>query len=317
MGNRRVNAFIAVLLIAFLTGCGQTTGEELAYSNQTIQSLTTEMTVESEADLPVAQTAEDGQRLPIIQEFNGIEMVLVPAGCFQMGNENSLAEEQPVHQICYDQPFWIDRTEVTVSQFAKFLNDRPEPVDNYDRWLHVWGINDNIHYQLKLTEQIWQPIFSLENQPLENVTWIGATEYCAWREARLPTEAEWEYAARGPDNYLYPWGNQFVRENIVRFKGNNPDVGSKPQGASWVGALDMSGSVFEWTSSLYYSYPYDPLDGREASLEEDLVSHRVFRGCAWYHDEEANDNLTAAGRFDAPPDFANWYYGFRCARTQD
>jgi iron(II)-dependent oxidoreductase len=302
------------MLTGFLVGCDQIAARDVNDINSTILPTATGTQIDIELD-PNSEAA--GQEIPIIQEFNGVEMVLVPPGCFLMGTEDSLAEEQPVHEICFEEPFWIDRTEVTVAQFAAFLNDQPEPVDNYDAWLHVWGINDNIHYQLTLEEQTWRPLFNLENQPLENATWIGAAEFCAWRDARLPTEAEWEYAARGPENNLYPWGNEFIPDNIVRFTGSNPDVGSKPQGASWVGALDMAGSVFEWTSSLYFPYPYDALDGREASFSADSVSHRVFRGCAWYHDYSMNDNLTAAGRFDAPPDFANWYYGFRCARTHD
>lgn len=254
---------------------------------------------------------------PLIREFNGIEMVLVPAGCFRMGNNNSFPEEQPEHSICFDRPFWIDRTEVTVSLFADFLNGQPELIDDYHRWLNVWAVIGNAHDQLAQVDRLWYPLGSEGNRPIESVTWFGASDYCAWRQARLPTEAEWEYAARGPDNLLYPWGNKFDREKIVRFEGRNPEVGSKPRGASWVGALDMSGSQFEWTSSLYQSYPYDASDGREISKDLDTVSHRVFRGCAWYHPESFNDNLTAPARFDAPPDYAAWYYGFRCALSVD
>jgi iron(II)-dependent oxidoreductase len=251
---------------------------------------------------------------PLVQEFNGVEMVLVPAGCFQMGNNDSFLEEQPVHEICFDQPFWIDRTEVTVSQYAEFLNGQPTPIDDYSHWLSVWIVIGNAHIQLKQDGRIWYPLGDEANHPIENVTWFGANDYCTWRQANLPTEAEWEYAARGPESLLYPWGNKFDRFYIVRFEGRNPEVGSKPQGASWVGALDMSGSQFEWTSSLYRPYPYDASDGREISIDLDAVSHRVFRGCAWYHPEDFNDNLTAPARFDARPDYAAWYYGFRCTR---
>ncbi len=258
---------------------------------------------------------------PIIREFNGVRMVLVPAGCFNMGNEDNLPEEQPVHRICFEQPFWIDLTEITVAQFAQFLNGHDGPIDSYDRWLHPtippWGLT--LPIQLVENDGLWKPMRDTDNQPIENVTWIDANEYCAWREARLPTEAEWEYAARGPESWLYPWGNEYSSHNLLRSEPHMYDVGSIPQGASWVGALDMSGSLYEWTNSLYKPYPYDPDDGREASLEDDF-GNRVFRGCPWYHSEDnvngpRRDNVSATARHDNLPDIALWYFGFRCARS--
>lgn len=254
---------------------------------------------------------------PVMREFNGAWMVLVPAGCFQMGYEDNLPEERPVHRICFKKPYWIDLTETTVANFAEFLNDQDEEVESYDGWLDVNSLTEELPIQLTLEDGAWKPLYKADNQPVENVTWIGANEYCAWRSARLPTEAEWEYAARGPDNWLYPWGNQYVSGNLLRSDFQMPEVGSVPQGASWVGALDLSGSLYEWTSSLYWPYPYDPNDGREAPLEEDY-GDRVFRGCPWYHsvDNEFGpriDNVSATARHDNPPDMARWYFGFRCA----
>ena len=173
---------------------------------------------------------------------------------------------------------------------------------------------------LTLRDGLWKPLLETDNQPIGNVTWIGAHDYCAWRDARLPTEAEWEYAARGPDGLLYPWGNEYISANLLRSSSRQmPDVGSIPRGASWVGALDMSGSLYEWTSSFYRPYPYDPNDGREASLEDDS-GNRVFRGCPWYHSEDnlhgvRRDNVSATARHDNRPDIAFWYFGFRCTRS--
>ena len=113
---------------------------------------------------------------------------------------------------------------------------------------------------------------------------------------------------------LYAYRDEFIEDNVVHHTGRPPDVGSKPQGASWVGALDMSSSLFEWTSSLYRPYPYDPSDGREVGLQEDDSSQRVFRGSAWYHPYGMHDNVSATPRFSAPTNYAAWYYGFRCAR---
>jgi formylglycine-generating enzyme required for sulfatase activity len=254
---------------------------------------------------------------PLVREFDGVDMVLVPAGCFEMGNEVGFRGEQPVHEICFEQPFWIDRTEVTVDQFARFLNGQDTPVDDYEGWLDPWSPTREPRVQLVRQDGTWAPEPGHSRRPLESVTWAGAAEYCAWRAARLPGEAEWEYAARGPDGLLYPWGNEFVADNTVRLIGRMPEAGSKPQGASWVGALDMSSSLFEWVNSIYTPYPYDASDGREAGLDAASASERVLRGGAWYHPDGMSDDVTATARFRAAPHVAAWSYGFRCARSLD
>ena len=253
---------------------------------------------------------------PIIQDFNDVPMVLVPAGCLLMGNDEGFAEEQPTHEMCISQPFWIDLTEVTVAQFAQFLNGLDEPVDNVEGWLDRLSQIPPVPAQLIQQDHGWAPLPGHENHPLQSATRVGADAYCAWRAARLPTEAEWEYAARGPDSLLYPWGNEFIVDNVVRVHERTkvPAVGSKPQGASWVGALDLSSSLFEWVSSLYRPYPYDASDGREAGLVVDGSSDRVLRGSAWYHPDGMHDNVSATARFSAPPHYAAWYFGFRCVR---
>jgi formylglycine-generating enzyme required for sulfatase activity len=254
---------------------------------------------------------------PLIRGFDGVDMVLVPTGCFEMGSEVGFRGEQPVHEICFEQPFWIDHTEVTVGQFARFLNGQHEPADDYDSWLDPWSLTQAPLVQLMRQDGVWAPQPGHANRPLESVTWAGAAEYCAWRAARLPGEAEWEYAARGPDGLLYPWGDEFVADKVVRVIGRLPEAGSKPAGASWVGALDMSSSLFEWVNSIYAAYPYDGSDGREASLDADNVSERVLRGGAWYHPDGMSDDLTTTARYRASPDVAAWPYGFRCAQPLD
>ncbi len=254
---------------------------------------------------------------PLVKEFGGVEMVLVPAGCFQMGNEAGIRGEQPVHEICFEQPFWIDRTEVTVAQFARFLNGQDEPVEDYTRWLKPWGLTEPPPSQFAQQDGVWAPQPGLDNRPLESTLWAGAAEYCAWRSARLPGEAEWEYAARGPDGLLYPWGDEFIADNVVRVLEEVPDVGSKPQGASWVGALDMSSSLFEWVNSIYAPYPYDAADGREVGPDADSTSQRVLRGGSWYHPDGMHDDVTATARFRVQPHATAWPFGLRCARSLD
>lgn len=167
--------------------------------------------------------------------FEGIEMVLVPAGCFIMGS-NELPEEQPPHGQCIEQPFWIDRTEANQADFAQLAGVKASPNQ-----------------------------FEGEALPVESISWFEAAAFCDQRGMRLPTEREWEYAAAGVDSLSYPWGDDWDATKATwaeNSAGQTAAVGSLPEGASWVGALDMSGNVWEWTSSIFSGYPYAN-DGRE------------------------------------------------------
>jgi formylglycine-generating enzyme required for sulfatase activity len=205
-------------------------------------------------------------------------MVYVPAGCFMMGSEYGSDDEKPVHEVCLD-AFWMDRTEVTNAQYGS------------------------------------PGYFSGDDHPRDSMTWFNARDFCESRGTRLPTEAEWEYAARGPEGWKFPWGNEFVAENTV-YSGNSDsqtaDVGSRLGGASWVGALDMSGNVWEWVSSLYQAYPYSASDGRESNT--DISSARVLRGGAWAggYDGVLRAAIRSGGN---PGGWSNYGRGFRCARS--
>ncbi|MBK8026130.1 MAG: SUMF1/EgtB/PvdO family nonheme iron enzyme [Chloroflexi bacterium] len=209
--------------------------------------------------------------------ISGVEMVLVPPGCFMMGSDEGRRDERPAHEICFEHAYWIDKYEVTNA---------------------VYGSPGN---------------FQGDDRPRENLLWSEARDHCASRGARLPTEAEWEYAARGPDGLTYPWGNELIAENLVfdqNSNGETQSVGSRPAGASWVDAMDMSGNVFEFVSSIYARYPFDPTDGREDLT--DLQAPRVYRGgINSYIDNGAGTTI----RFRLGADERNWFIGFRCARS--
>jgi WD40 repeat protein/formylglycine-generating enzyme required for sulfatase activity/poly(3-hydroxybutyrate) depolymerase len=282
---------------------------------------TAEMTLPI-ADAAAIELAQEGvstnaEWMPVIQELDGVKMVLAPAGCFMMGSTEEeidaafevcksastvceheygrdwFASEAPRHEVCFDEPFWIDLYEVTNAQFRAFGGQADE-------------------------ESHWTD----DHRPREEITWFEATAFCERRGARLPTEAEWEYAARGPDGLIYPWGNDFVADNVV-YEGNafgqTANVGSRPGGASWVGALDMSGNVQEWVSSIYqdYPYPYDATDGREASGSTDGKRSRAKRNSSWCHWDTGRENISflrAAYRSGQDPPYGNYSLGFRCAR---
>ena len=248
----------------------------------------TELGLERQRSVAAAEAAERWQTLMSnvrVQRFDGVPMVLVPAGCFMMGG-TSWSDEQPVHEQCFDAPFWIDQTEVTQAQFSRFGG-----------------------------QAAYSSQFSGANRPVDSITWFEARDSCARRGARLPTEAEWEYAARGPDSLIYPWGNAWDETRAVwnRKAGHGTaEVGSLTDGASWVGALDMAGNVLEWTSSLYTPYPYDAEDGRERDTGASGDVTRVLRGGSWFNFAGLP---RAADRGAYPPDGTSDFMGFRCARS--
>jgi formylglycine-generating enzyme required for sulfatase activity len=177
---------------------------------------------------------------------DGMVMVYVPSGTFLMGSNNGEADERPVHEVTLN-GFWIDRTEVTNEQYAQCVNAGQCSPPTYA------GSKTRDEYFGK-SEYV--------NYPVIFVEWVDAANYCRWVGAQLPTEAQWEYAARGPDAKEYPWGNEFdpARLNSCDINCSRPEadrtgndtfpdtspVGSFPNGASWVGALDMAGNVWEW-----------------------------------------------------------------------
>lgn len=222
--------------------------------------------------------ARNADWTPVVQEFDGVEMVFVPAGCFTMGHKEGQRDESPEHKICFEKGFWIDRYEVTNAQYGE------------------------------------DGAFQGDDRPRENLTWFEARDFCAGRGVRLPTEAEWEYAARGPDGLIYPWGNTMIDNNLVFDRNSNNEtanVGSRPEGVSWVGAYDMSGNVWEWTASLYRPYPYVAGDGREDL--NDSTNLRAYRGgVASYQDF----GVSTTRRFRVEPSHRDWFIGFRCARDE-
>lgn len=224
--------------------------------------------------------------LPYEHDFDSVTMILVPVGCFDMGMNAPQSDELKTNEICFEQPFWMDKTEVTQSDF-----------------LRADG------------EKVRSDEFSGDAQPVENITWFEAKDFCEKRASRLPTEAEWEYAARGPNNLIYPWGNEWNADNLVWNWWESEgavNAGSIPSGVSWVGTLDMSGNVWEWTNSLFTPYPYNAEDGREAEtgFQEDVF--RVLRGGSWFGLNP--DSFTTVFREWHRPTQADSSYGFRCVR---
>lgn len=161
--------------------------------------------------------------------IDGAEMILIPSGEFIMGSD-FIDDEKPVRSVYLDD-FYIYKTEVTVAQYSKFCTDTNKKMP-------------------EKPEYGWQ-----YNYPIVNVSWENATAYAKWAGVSLPTEAQWEKAARGPNGLVYPWGNKWDSSKCSNYKNGETSepspVGSFPAGASFYGVLDMAGNVWEWCADWY------------------------------------------------------------------
>jgi formylglycine-generating enzyme required for sulfatase activity len=198
------------------------------------------------------------------EDEHGIDQVWVPGGEFLMGSDDgsikaptwaigAFRSEQPAHRAAITRGYWIDLTEVTVASFAAFKSAGGYTTEA------LWSEKGWQWLQRQGTSPLPAPCLAQEpDEPQVCVTWYEAEAYAHWRGGRLPTEAEWEFAARGPDSNVYPWGNEFDPAKANVEGGTGPvAVGSYPDGASWIGALDMAGNAMEWVadwwSQTYYA----------------------------------------------------------------
>jgi len=236
------------------------------------------------------------------------DMLQVPAGSFTMGRDDGPPDERPAHRVEVT-AFAIDRTEVTNGQFAAFLNTRGDTNAAGERLYDADDPDARIHR----AGTVWRADDGYDRHPAVEVTWAGARDYCRWRDQRLPTEAEWEKAARGDDGRRYPWGAAPPDATRGRFGAAfnaTVPVGMFPAGASPLGALDMGGNVWEWVASAYRPYPYRADDGREAPTAGPV---RATRGGG--HDSPAGElTTTQRGRdLSRNPRAGHHNIGFRCA----
>ncbi len=220
-------------------------------------------------------------------------MVEIPAGEFTMGSDQGV--ERPPHTVFVD-TFEIDMFEVTNEQFAKFVEATGYVTDAEKAGDTSW------RYYAK----------DKPNHPVVKVSWNDAKAFCEWADKRLPTEAEWEKAARGTDGRIYPWGNEWdpnkanVKESGYR---GTLIVGSFPDGASPYGVMDMAGNVAEWTADWFQPYPGYP--GGDSEAQYFGEKYRVIRGGGWFSDK---DQVRTTFRSASSETLANDDVGFRCAR---
>ncbi len=226
------------------------------------------------------------------------EIMLIPAGDFLMGSdpENDpyfYGAEGPSHKVYLDE-YWIYRVEVTNAMYQKCAEAKACPLPK--------GLNSDTR-----TEYYGNPAYA--NYPVVNVSHKNATAYCRWAEGRLPTEAEWEKAARGTDGRLFPWGNAPPRPNLANYgTADTEPVGSFPAGASPYGVLDMAGNVIEWVFD-YFQITYYQVSPEENPLGPASGSSRVYRGGS-YHNHDAAIRVVMRG--SRSESHSNVDIGFRC-----
>jgi formylglycine-generating enzyme required for sulfatase activity len=224
--------------------------------------------------------------------------ITIPSGSFRMGSDPAddvvpYDHETPLHRVHVD-AFQLARTHVTNAQYAEFVTASGHQPPGH--WLDG-----------RMPEE-------LAEHPVTYVDWHDARAFCQWAGVRLPTEAEWEKAARGTDARIWPWGNQPPGAQHCNFENHltttNP-ISQYPCGASPYGVLDMAGNAWEWTQSLAGVYPYDAQDGRESDAGGGA---RIVRGGSYIHGAR---DIRVADRHSFVPSTTDVYLGFRVARRNE
>lgn len=258
-------------------------------------------TVPDKGTLPTALATARTSSGYIIEQRgkDNAPMVLVPAGKYTIGSDLGSEDERPAHQVFLD-AFWIDQHEVTNAQYrncsAAGKCQPPSQNGSYSRESYYGNAE-------------------FDNYPVIFVSWHDASAYCTWAGKRLPTEAEWESAARGVDARRYPWGNEFDqrRLNSNEVTKDTSDVNTYPSGRSEFGAFDMAGNVWEWVADWYEAAYYATLPSEtENPKGPTLGQARGLRGGAWDSDEFF---VRLSHRGDTLPDTRNHNIGFRCAQS--
>ncbi len=235
-----------------------------------------------------------------IKDSKNVPMVLIPAGDFIMGSDDTGdAGSRPAHTV-FLEAFYIDKYEVTNEMYdaCVYAVECRKP-------RNPGSVTRSTYYS--------NPVFA--DYPVLYVDWSMAVAYCEWRGARLPTEAEWEKAARGTEGLVYPWGNTNLDcsyANIAGCVGDTTAVDQYDKSQSPYGVYGMAGNVWEWTSSLFKFYPYSATDGRENMT---ATGKRVARGGSWHTFGGNAGNARTDTRFELEPGYYGAYVGFRCARS--
>lgn len=290
----RVFVYLLLLMVIILSAC----------------TMPTPMLADTAIAYPVTSQSTPSPSIGAtrISTKDGMVQVYVPAGDFIMGSTDQeiaravkiypvsfFENEKPQHSVYLD-AYWIDRTAVTNAQYSKCVLagqcSLPQAAKSRTR--------DNYYGTVQYADY-----------PVIYVTWKDADNYCAWAGRRLPTEAEWEKAARGTDGRIYPWGDQapdYLLANFDEIVGDTTEVGKYPAGASPYGALDMAGNVWQWVKD-WYAEDYYQNSPKRNPAGPASGSYKVMRGGAFYFDSSVE---RSANRIGIDPELTWDPNGFRC-----
>lgn len=284
----------ALMILGILKG----TKDHIELSINDAVSANTEVSVV----LSVGSSVSEKQRI-IRNARDDSEMVLIPAGTFLFGSREddkmASSDEKPQRTIHLDD-YYMDLYPVTNRQYCEFLNQEKPDSGLLNKWMRIDGSFQKEKCRINQLKQSYTVDKGYENHPVIYVSWYGAEAYAKWAGKRLPTEQEWEKAARGTRGQIYPWGDEFdtkrCNSGLSGMDMTSP-VDRYPEGISPYGCFDMAGNVWEWTSSFYNQNngPY------------------VLRGGSWYFGNV--DIFRCAVRYYCDPFGRNFFIGFRCART--
>ena len=305
---------IAVIFMIGLAACGPTSSQSTTTKVATVEGSTvtfitsiptsTSTPTDTTTSTPIptltnTATPARGIGSTWVSPIDGMVMGYVPEGAFLMGFTGGYSDEQPQHTVTLD-AYWIDKIEVTNGL--------------YDLCVQAGACNSPRRYTSNAIDIYYgNPMYA--DYPVIYVSWIDAQAYCSWADRRLPTEAEWEKAARGTDGRIYPWGNTPPEKSLANFANNIEDItktGSYPGGASPYGMLDMAGNVWEWTADWYSKNYYSQSPDHNPPGPDD-GTNRVLRGGSWNYIAPGN---RSSYRFSKEPTFSSYETGIRCVRTE-
>ena len=292
------------------TTAASTTTQEPASTTTTEPPTTTTLVAPACSDTVTAGDEPGQQRT----DGCGAAQVWVPTGSYVQGTEslegldipswaeNEARSEQPAHEVEITSGFWMDLHEVTNAAFDSFVTagGYGDPTHwSEDGWAWVSRKRDSLPVDCG----------GAPDEPRVCVTWYEAEAYASWRGGRLPTEAEWEYAARGPDSSIYPWGDEWDPDlaNVVDSEGLVA-VGTYPGGVSWIGALDMAGNAMEWVSD-WMSYTYYASEPSVDPKGPDGGAQKIEKGGWW--GSVPYVARSAYRHFEDPPTYQDHHIGFR------
>ncbi len=257
-----------------------------------------------------AQLERESNLISTRQGQDGAPMVLVQEGPFLMGSNDRQPDEQPIHEVYLD-AYYIDTFEVTTSRFETFRSATSRDEPEYWRWEGFLGMGKSVAHEV------------VPNKPVVGVSWEDAMAYCEYYGKRLPTEAEWEKAARGTDGRRYPWGREVPTPKYANIDVDNErpwddfdnysaltTVGSFPAGVSPYGVEDMAGNVWEWVADLY-AENYYARSAQKNPMGPISGEFRVIRGGSW---GDGSTLIRSASRGKLYSKNWNYNLGFRCVQ---